>query len=121
LLPEDIVIEKVPLKPWVISEGNGFLVAINTELDADLVREGLVRDLVRHIQNIRKEIGLDVADRIHIAYAAADKLAEAVAAHSEYLAGETLALEIKRRTETPDSAHVVKLGSESIHLAIIKV
>ncbi len=120
LLPEDIVIEKVPRKPWVISEGNGFLVAINTELDADLVREGLVRDLVRHIQNIRKEIGLDVADRIHIAYAAADKLAEAVAAHSEYLAGETLALEIKRRTELPDSAHVVKLGSESIHLVINK-
>jgi len=120
LLPEDIVIEKVPLKPWVISEGNGFLVAINTELDSDLVREGLVRDLVRHIQNIRKEIGLDVADRIHIAYAAGDKLAEAVAAHSEYLAGETLALEIKRRTEPPDSAHMVKLGSESIHLVISK-
>ena len=120
LQPEDIVIEKMPRQPWVIAEGNGFLVALNTELDAGLIREGLVRDLVRHIQNIRKEIGLDVADRIRIAYVAGDELAAAVKAHSDYLAGETLALEIERRMEPSAAAHQVKLGSESIYLVITK-
>jgi isoleucyl-tRNA synthetase len=120
LQPEDIVIEKIPQQPWVIAEGNGFLVAISTDLDAGLIREGLVRDLVRHIQNLRKEIGLDVADRIRIAYVAGDELAAAVKAHSEYLAGETLALEIERRKEPSGAAHQIKLGSENIHLVITK-
>jgi isoleucyl-tRNA synthetase len=120
LQPEDIVVEKIPQQPWVIAEGSGFLVALNTALDEGLIREGLVRDLVRHIQNIRKEIGLDVADRIRIAYVANDELAAAVSAHSEYLAGETLALEIERRSEQSGSAHQVKLGAESIHLMISK-
>jgi isoleucyl-tRNA synthetase len=120
LQPEDIIIEKIPRHPWVIAEGNGFLVALNTELDTGLIREGLVRDLVRHIQKIRKEIGLDVADRIRIAYVAGDELAAAVTAHSEYLAGETLALEIERRSEESGTAHQVKLGAENIHLMIAK-
>lgn len=120
LEPEDIVIEKMPQKSWSIADGNGFLVALNTELNPELIREGLVRDLVRHIQNIRKGIGLDVADRIRIAYVAGDALAAAVSAHSEYLAGETLALEIERALEPSSTGHQVKLGSEIIHLMIIK-
>jgi isoleucyl-tRNA synthetase len=120
LQPEDIVVEKIPRKPWVIAEGNGFLVALNTELDAGLIREGLVRDLVRHIQNIRKEIGLDVADRIRISYVAGDELAAAVAAHSEYLAGETLALEITRKSDQSGPAHQVKIGAEIMNLMITK-
>lgn len=47
-----------------MSEGNGFFVAIDTKLDSQLIREGLVRDLIREIQNLRKEAGLEVADRI---------------------------------------------------------
>ena len=95
--------------------------AISTELDTELIREGLVRDLVRHIQNLRKEIGLDVADRIRIAYFASDEMAAAVSAHYDYLAGETLALEITRSDSMIDSSHTVKLGGESIQLAITKV
>jgi len=120
LQPEDIVIEKIPQQSWAIAEGNGFLVAVNTELDAGLIREGLVRDLVRHVQNIRKEIGLDVADRIRVGYVAGDELAAAIAAHSEYLAGETLALEIERRSGISGRAHQVRLGGETIQLTISK-
>jgi isoleucyl-tRNA synthetase len=120
LQPEDSVIEKLARQPWARAEGNGFLGAVNAELDAGLIREGLVRDLVRHVQNIRKEIGLDVVDRIRVGYVAGDELAAAVQAHSEYLAGETLALEIERRSDTTGKAHQVKLGGESIQLMIRK-
>lgn len=120
LQPEDIIIDKIPQPSWSIAEGNGFLVALNTSLDPALIREGLVRDLVRHIQSIRKEIGLDVADRIRIAYVAGDDLAAAVSAHSEYLAGETLALNIERASESSATAHQVKLGSDIIHLMIVR-
>jgi isoleucyl-tRNA synthetase len=121
LLSEDIVVEKLALKPWEISEGNGFLVAISTQLDEALVREGCVRDLVRHIQNLRKQTGLDVADRIRIEYVAGNELAAAVAAHVDYLAGETLALEIQRCDGALASAHAIELGGESIHISISKV
>ncbi|HEX5736473.1 MAG TPA: isoleucine--tRNA ligase [Blastocatellia bacterium] len=117
---EEIVIEKTAESGWEVSEGNGFLVAICTHLDEDLVREGLVRDLVRQIQNLRKEIGLDVADRIRIAYFASDDLAAAISAHNDYLAGETLALEISRNVSPVETSRKVKLGEESIELLIEK-
>jgi isoleucyl-tRNA synthetase len=117
---DELTIAKTARKPWEISEGNGFLVAINTELDSHLIREGRVRDLVRHIQNLRKEIGLDVADRIRIAYYASDELAAAISAHSDYLAGETLALAITRKEEPPAAAREIKLGSESLQVSIEK-
>ncbi|HXG91083.1 MAG TPA: isoleucine--tRNA ligase [Blastocatellia bacterium] len=121
LSPEEVIIEKRGESGWEVAEGNGFLVAISTGLDTELIREGLVRDLVRHIQNLRKEIGLDVADRIRINYFASDELAAAVSAHSDYLAGETLAVELSRSTAPLDSPHAIKLGGESIQLAIDKV
>jgi isoleucyl-tRNA synthetase len=117
---QDIVVQKTARKPWEISEGYGFLVAVSTELDTGLIREGRVRDLVRHIQNLRKEIGLEVDDRICVDYAAGDELAAAVSIHSEYLAGETLALEIVRRQELPDPVYEIQLGGENIRISIVK-
>jgi hypothetical protein len=61
-----------------------------------------------------------VTDRIRVAYAAGDELSAAIAAHSEYLAGEILALGMARRAELTDAAHQVKLGAESIRLTITK-
>jgi len=119
LTAEDIVIEKTPEPGWQISEGGGFLVALSTQLDTELIREGLVRDLVRQIQNLRKEVGLDVSDRIRIAYAASDEMAAAVSAHAPYLGEETLALEITRR-ESVENGKKIKLGDLSIVLSLSK-
>ncbi|HKV38072.1 MAG TPA: class I tRNA ligase family protein, partial [Blastocatellia bacterium] len=120
LLPEEIIVEKIARDGWEVSEGDGFLVAICTRLDTGLIQEGQVRDLVRHVQSLRKEIGLEVTDRIRIAYRANDKLAAAVSENGDYLAGETLAVEIKRADSPLDSPHTVKLGDESIEISIVK-
>jgi len=121
LTAEEIVIEKTGKPGWGVSEGNGFLLALATELDAELIREGLVRDLVRNIQNLRKEIGLDVADRIRIAYFATDEPAAAIASHIDYLAGETLAVEITRSVEPLDAPHTIKMAGELVQVSIGKV
>jgi len=120
LSKDDIVIEKTAEPGWEIGEGNGFVVAISTQLDEALIREGLVRDLVRQIQSLRKEIGLDVSDRIRIAYTASDEMAEAISAHRDYLSGETLAVEITRSVLELDAPHAVKLGDEGIQLSVTK-
>jgi isoleucyl-tRNA synthetase len=120
LAPEDVIIEKAGQGSWEVAEGNGFLVAICAALNEDLIREGLVRDLVRHVQNLRKQIGLEVSDRIRIEFSAGDPLAAAVLAHSDYLAGETLALEIEKREAPIPGAHQVKLGDTTLAIAIHK-
>ncbi|HEX2253123.1 MAG TPA: isoleucine--tRNA ligase [Thermoanaerobaculia bacterium] len=70
------------------------LVALDTELTADLVAEGRAREVVHHIQTARKEADLAYSDRIRVRYAAAPELAAAVAAHREWIAEQTLAAEL---------------------------
>ncbi len=117
---EEILVDKKALPGWEIAEDHNMLAAISTELTEELQREGAVRDLVRHVQNLRKKIGLDVADRIVLEYTAGDLLAAAVESHGNYLAEETLAVEIQRRPAASAEAHAITLGEETISLAITK-
>ena len=70
-----------------------------TELTLELKAEGLARDLVRRLQDLRREAGLDVSDRIHVRYEGDDALAAVAAAHGDYIAAETLALSLERATD----------------------
>ena len=63
-------------------------------LDDELVAECTARELVNRIQNMRKEAGFDVSDRITVGVQGDDHLASAAAAHREYLAGEVLAEDV---------------------------
>jgi len=120
LSPSEIVIEKRAKDGWVLSEGNGFIVLLDIRLNTELLREGLVRDLVRHIQTARKELGLEVTDRIRVSYVSSDQMATAIAAHGEYLASETLAVDLSRATSLASPTRVVELGAESIQLFLTK-
>jgi isoleucyl-tRNA synthetase len=79
--------EKENLK--VLNEGS-LTVALDPELTEDLVREGMIRDLVRGIQSLRKERGLEVTDRIELFLSGSEALEQAVEAYEEHLVGETL-------------------------------
>ena len=82
-------------KPGMATAGDReLLVALDTELTPELVREGLAREFVHKVQSARKDGGLDYADRIVIRYRAADEEAEAIREHAEWIKGETLALEL---------------------------
>jgi isoleucyl-tRNA synthetase len=82
-------IEKANLK--VLNEGT-LTVGLDTELSEELAREGDVRDLVRGVQNARKEAGLEVTDRIQLCVYGSPKLKQAWEIFSDYVAAETLAL-----------------------------
>ncbi len=70
------------------------LVALDTALTPELVAEGMAREVVNRLQMARKDADLDYADRIRVRYRAAAPLAAAIAAHRNWIAGETLAVEI---------------------------
>jgi isoleucyl-tRNA synthetase len=68
--------------------------SLDTEIDEELRLEGLARELVRYVQDLRKRTGLDIADRIELYYEGAGLLAAAMESHSDHVARETLALGI---------------------------
>jgi isoleucyl-tRNA synthetase len=69
-------------------------VALELDLDEELVREGLAREIVHAVQNARKTAGLEVSDRIALALGGDEELLEAARAYEPYLTGETLAVAV---------------------------
>ncbi|MDI9386569.1 MAG: DUF5915 domain-containing protein, partial [Spirochaetota bacterium] len=106
-------IEKAQLK--VVNEGT-LTVALDSEITEDLQMEGMVRDLVRGIQNLRKESGFDVTDRIELLVHGPESLKKAFDVFSDYIASETLATKIEWQAlststsiEAGDTAWEVKI------------
>lgn len=91
--------------------GSG-LVLIDTEVTPELAAEGLVRDLVRVVQQARRDAGLDVADRIALTIDAPDDVVEAARTHQEFLASETLATSVTFAPVTEGSAGTVGDGTK---------
>ncbi|MBE9374245.1 isoleucine--tRNA ligase [Saccharopolyspora sp. HNM0983] len=75
--------------------GGAGLVALDTEVTADLAAEGIARDLVRVVQQARREAGLHVSDRVDVLVSAPDEVVAALQAHREFIAGETLAESVR--------------------------
>jgi isoleucyl-tRNA synthetase len=93
LAPGEFTIEYAGREGWAIAQDDGYVVAVDTELDDELRIEGRVLDLIHAVQRLRKEAGLEVTDRIVLTVPAAD---DAVLAHAETIKAETLATRIER-------------------------
>jgi len=91
---EGLEITRTGLEGWSVETENGLSVALDTELSPELVNEGLAREFVNRIQNMRKEADFDVVDRITIGFEGPEKLEEAVEFMEDYIKSETLAEEI---------------------------
>jgi isoleucyl-tRNA synthetase len=105
-----------------LAEESGYAVGLDTRLTPELKSEGLARELVHRIQNMRKAAGYEISDRIVIYWQDGDLLREVFAAHGEYVRAETLANEIVQGS-APDGAHVEaqKLDGVSFTLAVKRV
>ena len=89
--PADVVITESPKQGWAVTSDAGETVALDLELDDELRRIGLARDVIRDVQEARKQRGFDVTDRIDLQWAANGEVAEAIAAHATEIAEEVLA------------------------------
>jgi isoleucyl-tRNA synthetase len=83
-----------PLAGYQLEREGSHAVALELELDDELRREGLAREVVHAVQNARKAAGLDVEDRIELALGGDDELLGAARAHESYVTGETLATSV---------------------------
>jgi isoleucyl-tRNA synthetase len=89
--PEDVLIETGSAEGYACAEDGGFLVGLDTRLNDELVKEGLARELVRTVQDARKQADLDVADRITLRVQGSPAVEAALAVHRDFLMAETLA------------------------------
>jgi isoleucyl-tRNA synthetase len=94
LEPTDLIVSMKAPEGWVGVVDGDTQIALDTRITEDLSREGTARDVVRHVQEQRKEAGLEMEDRIVLYLGTeSDKLRQAIVAHRDYIAGETLTVE----------------------------
>ena len=88
----DLLVEVEASEGWSASEESGYVALVDVRLTPELEREGQAREIVRHLQELRREAGLDVSDRIRVGWTG--DASAVFAEHGDYIAGEVLALEL---------------------------
>jgi isoleucyl-tRNA synthetase len=91
---DEVTLSLQPLAGYEVEAEAGHAVALQLELDDELRREGLAREVVHAVQNARKAAGLDISDRIALSLGGDEELLAAAREHEPYVAGETLATSV---------------------------
>ncbi len=91
LVGDDVLIETTAAEGYACAEDSGYLTALDTTLTEELVNEGFARELVRSIQDARKQAGLEVSDRITLGISGTDAVEKALSVHRDFVMSETLA------------------------------
>jgi isoleucyl-tRNA synthetase len=87
----EVIVTEVPRTGWVVESQQGVSVALNTGITPELAAEGIARDVVRVVQQARRDSGFEVSDRVEVTVAAPDEVVAALRVHEEFVMGETLA------------------------------
>lgn len=106
----DFEIRAEDIPGWLVASENGITVALDATLTDELRSEGIARELVNRVQNLRKDSGLEVTDRIRLSVSCAADLAAAISANKAYICSEVLANDLI--FDEPVTAHVIDLVHE---------
>jgi isoleucyl-tRNA synthetase len=121
ILPEEVEVRLQAKEGYSVASEGAYLAALVTELTPDLISEGLAREFVRRVQDLRKTADLDIADRIQLFYRATPLLAQAVETYRDYIMMETLAVAFQNGG-APEGAFTVtdEFDQEKVTIHIIK-
>ncbi len=116
---EDVIINIKNLEGYAVGMNNNVFIILDTQLTTELKNEGLAREFISKVQQLRKSLDLNVTDRIEVRYDSEERVKEAVAAFADYIKEETLADELK---ETKDfkAAEEYDLNGHEALLEIIR-
>jgi isoleucyl-tRNA synthetase len=119
LSPEDVELVQETRSGWGVASDGAVTVALDLEPDEELRREGLARELVRGVQDLRKSAGLEVSDRIVLGVEAPAEVWAALEPHRDFLAQEVLAVEVRDRpVEDPAGTVDVDLDGHHVRLSV---
>ena len=118
---DDIFIDTIADEGFSAASGNGLTVGLSLELTRELVQEGIVRDMVRQVQNLRRDANLDVEDRIRVFWDLDGGIATALGKFRIYFCSETLTKSIGRKFKEGDHHGIIEIQGEQIKIGIEKV
>ena len=117
---DEVFVGITPKAGYAAAHDKRFVLILNTELDEGLILEGLAREFVHKLQNMRKDADLNYQARIDVLYIADDELSKAISAHTDYIKRETLAVKLESLTsETADGEYKFdgEIAKHSLKLA----
>ena len=121
--PDDFLVETIDRPGFAAFEDRDLLVAVDLTITPELKLEGLARDFVRGVQEARKNAGFEIDDTIVVVYRASGELAEAVERFRDYIAHETLAVELRAGDPEREDGHIeeVRVGRERFLVSLRRV
>jgi isoleucyl-tRNA synthetase len=120
LTPEEVEVRHNASQGYMVAEEAGYLAALKTDLNDELVAEGMAREVVRRVQTMRRDADYALNDHIRVMYKASDKLNNAIAANSAYVRAETLADVLEARDADGERVEAFEFDGESITIGIKK-
>jgi isoleucyl-tRNA synthetase len=104
LTPEDFEISSEDIPGWLVASEDGLTVALDITITDELKKEGIARDLVNRVQNLRKDMGLEVQDKIRLSVKESEKMVnEALISFKDYICSETQALSLEMVGDLTDA------------------
>jgi isoleucyl-tRNA synthetase len=119
LTPDDMTLALQPLEGYEVEAEAGHAVALQLELDDELRREGLAREIVHAVQIARKEADLDITDRIALSLGGDEELLAAAREHEAYLAGEVLATSVGYG-DGPSAGTATTIDGHDLRIAVAR-
>ena len=104
ITPAEVEVTSTPKEGLKVVEEGSLTFALNTEITEDLRNEGLARDIVRRIQNQRKEAGFEISEEITVYFKAGPRITQVFTEFAKYIAAETLAKKMASQ-EIPSTSH----------------
>ena len=120
--PADFEITSEDMPGWLVTSEGKLTVALDITVTPELHREGVARELINRIQNIRKDSGFEVTDKIVVEIEAKESVVEAVAEFGKYIGGQTLAVDVHTAAE-PKGEFVVDsdVNDEPLKIAVTRI
>jgi len=120
---DEVMVTELPRSGWVVETQRGVTIALDTEVTAELEVEGTARDVVRVVQQARRDADLDISDRIRLTVAAPAEVLAAVRTHEGFVCGETLAdtVDLSEATDAADGGFAGTVGDVEIRVQVARV
>jgi isoleucyl-tRNA synthetase len=118
--PDDVEIISEDIPGWLVSNEGKYTVALDVTVTEDLRQEGIAREFVNRIQNIRKDSGFDVTDKITVLIEDHPLVSDAVNKHSAYIGSQTLATKVEIVSTFPDN-NTIEIDIEDVIVKIVVV
>ena len=109
------------IEGWLVETEEGVTVAIDTELNDELIAEGYSREFVNRIQNMRKDADFDVVDRIVVSFSADEKFTGYINQFSDYISNEVLADKLESGADLQGFTQEWEIGNYKCVIIIARV